>query len=86
MGIKMLELGISQAQMQFTKILNQTILILDKKTHQKKAVLLPYDEYSKLVKQAATKETLQDGSFSKFVGILDSEFKTQDTKYQEIVK
>ena len=30
-GIKMLELGISQAQTQFTQILNQTVLIVDKK-------------------------------------------------------
>ncbi len=82
----MLELGISQAQAQFTKILNQSTLILDKKTHQKKAVILPYDEYSKLIKQSATKESLSSGCFSKFVGILDQNFQIDDAKYQEIVK
>jgi hypothetical protein len=38
----MLELGISQAQTQFTQLLNQTVLIIDKKAHNKKAVILPY--------------------------------------------
>lgn len=82
----MLELGISQAQAQFTKILNQSTLILDKKTRQKKAVILPYEEYSKLVKQSATKESLKNGGFSKFVGVLSQDFQTDDAKYQEIVK
>lgn len=31
----MLELGISQAQAQFTKLLTQTVFIVDKKAHQK---------------------------------------------------
>jgi len=29
----MLELGISQAQTQFTQLLNQSVLIIDKKAH-----------------------------------------------------
>lgn len=33
----MLELGISQAQAQFTKLLTQTVFIVDKKAHQKKS-------------------------------------------------
>ena len=82
----MLELGISQAQAQFTKILNQSTLILDKKTRQKKAVILPYEEYSKLIKQSATKESLKNGAFNKFVGVLSQDFQTDDAKYQEIVK
>ena len=48
----MLELGISQAQTQFTQILNQTVLIVDKKAHNKKAVILPYDEYKRLISTA----------------------------------
>jgi hypothetical protein len=82
----MLELGISQAQAQFTKILTQTVFIVDKKAHQKKAVILPYEEYERLLKQSIKKENLEDGSFNKFVGILDNKFETGDEKYKEIVK
>ncbi len=83
----MLELGISQAQAQFTQILNQTVLITDKKAHQKKAVILPYEEYVSLLARASSKmKNLDDGIFSQFVGILDNNFKTSDMKYNEIVK
>lgn len=83
----MLELGISQAQSQFTQLLNQTVLIVDKKAHHKKAVILPYEEYTNLLARASNNnETLQDGVFSQFVGVLDDDFKTDDTKYNEIVK
>jgi hypothetical protein len=82
----MLELGISQAQTQFTQLLNQTVLIIDKKAHNKKAVILPYDEYMTLVARAANNnKTLKDGIFSKFIGILDNDFKTSDIKYNELV-
>ena len=82
----MLELGISQAQAQFTKLLTQTVFIVDKKAHQKKAVILPYEEYERLVKQSIRKENLEEGSFNKFVGILDNKFKVDDEKYKAIVK
>jgi len=82
----MLELGISQAQAQFTKLLTQTVFIVDKKAHQKKAVIMPYEEYEKLLKQSIRKENLEEGSFNKFVGILDDEFATDDEKYKAIVK
>lgn len=82
----MLELDISQAQIQFTKLLTQTVFILDKKAHQKKAVIMPYSEYKKLIKQASSKESLSDGGFNKFIGILDNNFKIDDEKYNEIVK
>ncbi|MFP4333212.1 MAG: hypothetical protein ACLFQJ_07910 [Campylobacterales bacterium] len=82
----MLELGISQAQAQFTKLLTQTVFIVDKKAHQKKAVIMPYDEYEKLIKQTSTKESLQNGSFNDFVGILGKDFKSDDEKYKKIVK
>ena len=82
----MLELGISQAQAQFTKLLSQTVMIVDKKAHKKKAVIMPYEEYEKLIRQARTKEDLEQGSFNQFVGILDNTFKTDDIKYNEIVK
>ncbi len=82
----MLELGISQAQAQFTKLLNQTVFIVDKKAHQKKAVIMPYAEYEKLIKQASTKESLQSGSFNQFVGILDNDFQSDDERYQRVVE
>lgn len=82
----MLELGISQAQAQFTKLLTQTVFIVDKKAHQKKAVILPYEEYERLIKASIGREDLQDGSFNKFVGVLDNNFKTDNIKYQEILK
>ena len=81
-GIKMLELGISQAQAQFTQILNQTVLIVDRKAHHKKAVILPYDEYMNLITYIPKSDK---GSFSKFVGVLDNDFKTNDAKYNEII-
>lgn len=86
MEIDMLELGISQAQSQFTKILNKLVVIVDKKSHRKKAVILPYEEYQALVKQAADKEELKKGSFSKFAGMLDDSFQTDDARYNAIVK
>lgn len=85
-GVTMLELGISQAQAQFTKLLSQTVVIIDKKAHQKKAVILPYEEYERLVKQSTTKESLSTGSFNQFVGILDNDYKTDDEKYKRVVQ
>ena len=81
----MLELGISQAQAQFTKLLTQTVFIVDKKAHQKKAVIMPYEEYEKLIKNSIKKE-LEEGSFNQFVGILDNNFKIDDEKYEAILK
>ncbi len=82
----MLELGISQAQAQFTKILNQTVIIVDKKANHKKAVIMPYEEYNLLVSKVSDKESLKNGTFSKFVGILDKNFETNDIKYKEIIE
>jgi len=82
----MLELGISQAQTQFTQLLTKTVLIVDKKAHRNKAVILPYDEYQKLLSRAsANTTTLDEGVFSQFVGILDDNYKTDDAKYNAIV-
>lgn len=47
---------------------------------------MPYSEYEKLVKQASLKESLSNDGFNKFVGILDNSFKTDDEKYNEIIK
>ena len=82
----MMELGISQAQAQFTKLLNQTVTIVDKKSNHKKAVILPYDDYISLLTRVDNKVSQHTGKFDKFVGILDDNFKTSDIKYNEIVK
>lgn len=82
----MMEIGVAQAQAQFTQLLSQTVFVLDKKTQQKKAVIMPYSEYERLIESASKKADLKDGSFSKFVGVLDNNFKTDDEKYNEIVK
>ena len=83
----MLELGISQAQVQFTKILSETVFIIDKKARKKKAVILPYEEYEKLLQRAKiNSEDLEHGSFNHFIGIFDKNFKTDDPKYKAIVE
>ena len=82
----MLELGIAQAQARFTKILDQTVFIVDKKAHKKRAVIMPYEEYEKLIKKSVSKDNFKEGSFNKFVGILDNKFVTNDEKYNAIVK
>ncbi len=82
----MLELGISQAQTQFTQLLNKTVLIVDKKAHHKKAVILPYEEYKSLIARAtANNSNTNNSSFSKFVGILNNNYETNDIKYNEII-
>jgi len=81
----MLELGISQAQSQFTQLLTQQVLIVDKKAHHKKAVILPYEEYKRLITKA-NGDTADSSVFSKFVGILDNQYKTDDSKYNDIIK
>lgn len=82
----MLELEISQVKTRLTELLSQTVYVLDAHAKERKAVLLPYAEYKSLLAKAAIKEELSKGAFNKFVGILDSSFKTQDEKYQEILK
>ena len=60
--------------------------MVEKKEHQKKAVIMPYKEYERLLKNSIKKESLEKGSFNKFVGILDNNFKIDDEKYEAIVK
>lgn len=84
-GVRVLELSISQAQAQFTKLLNKTSIIVDKKSNIKKAVIIPYEEYRALLKRAAKTSSTKDDGFEKFIGMLDSNFKTEDEKYNRIV-
>ena len=60
--------------------------MVEKKEHQKKAVIMPYQEYERLIKNSIKKENLAEGSFNKFVGILDNNFTIDDEKYEAIVK
>ena len=80
----MIELGISQVQAQFTKLLSQSVLIVDKKSRKKKAVILPYEEYERLLKQSET-ATRNEGTFDRFVGVLDDHFATDDERYNRII-
>ena len=81
----MLELGISQAQSQFTKLLSKTAVIIDRKSNIKKAVMMPYKEYSRLLKLANQNKENDNGIFNQFIGTLDTNFKTDDEKYHRIV-
>ena len=82
----MLELGISQAQSQFTKLLSKTAVIIDKKSNIKKAVIMPYEEYSHLLKLAHQNKEGDNGIFNQFIGTLDTDFKVDDEKYHRIVE
>ncbi len=81
----MLELGISQAQSQFTKLLNKTVIVVDKKSHKKKAVIIPYDEYLQIVKKNISQDKIQNGVFNQFAGILDNNMQIDDEKYNRIL-
>ncbi len=81
----MLELGVSQAQAQFTKLLNKKVMIIDKKTNIKKAVILPYDEYMQLIAKTKSKKKVKNGIFNKYIGLLDKDFKSDDEKYNRIL-
>ena len=60
--------------------------MVEKKEHKKKAVIMPYEKYEKIIKNSIKKDSLENGSFNKFVGILDNNFKIDDEKYEAIVK
>jgi len=81
----MLELGISQAQSQFTKLLTQTVLVVDKKAHVKKAVIIPYEEYKQLLYKSKSKDEVREGVFNQFIGVLDNGFSSDDEKYNRII-
>ena len=60
--------------------------MVEKKEHQKKAVIMPYKEYEKLIKNSIKKDSWEKGSVNKFVGIVYNNFKIDDEKYEAIVK
>ena len=52
----------------------------------KKAVILPYDDYVSLLTRVNNKINPNTSGFDKFVCISDDNFKTSDTKYSAIIK
>lgn len=82
----MLIVSVSEAQKQFSKIINKPTLIIDQKKSSKKAVILPYDVYQELLKQSITKASLATSGFADFVGVLNKDFKTKDKKYHQVIK
>lgn len=79
----MQNLSVSQAQKQFTSILSIPTVIIDKKSHIKKAVILPYETYQRLIALTKKKPKVDINSF---VGILSNDFSTEDRRYNHIVK
>ncbi len=82
----MKELSVSQAQKQFTSLLSEVTTIVDKKSHRKKAVLIPYDLYEKLVDKKVNKSPKKKRALDEFVGLLSNDFETDDEKYNAIIK
>ncbi len=82
----MKELSVSQAQKQFTSLLSEVTTIVDKKSHRKKAVLIPYDLYEKLVNKKESKSPVNKMELDEFVGLLSDDFETDDARYNAIIK
>ena len=80
----MLELSVSQAQKQLTSILSETTLVIDKKRHIKKAVIMPYEAYEKLLKNARPDH--HSKKLDDFIGILSNSFESNDMRYNDIIK
>jgi len=84
----MKELSVSQAQKQFTSLLSEPeiTIIIDKKSHIKKAVLMPYSLYEKLISKKESLVHKEKFELEQFVGLLSDDFKTDDAKYNAIIK
>jgi hypothetical protein len=82
----MLELGVAEAQKSFLKILNRPTTVVDKKSNVKKAVILPYDEYQKLIRKNMREIVFEeDDEINQFVGMISKDFKTDDIRYNKII-
>jgi len=85
----MIEMGIAEVQNKFTKLLSTAVTIVDKKSHKKKAVILPYDMYEKLARtQRREKVFRDDAELDAFIGLLEGadELDTTDERYKAIMK
>ena len=63
----------------------ETSIVVDKKSKVKKAVIMPYAEYQKLLRNQKKSPTTQ-GAFDEFVGTLSDSFDTDDLRYKKILK
>ncbi len=79
----MLSLSVSQAQRQFTSLLSEVTTVIDKKSNIKKAVILPYEMYEKLIEN---RSKFVKSELDGLRGILSSDFETDDERYNDIVK
>lgn len=79
----MLCLSVSQAQRKFTSLLGEVTTVIDKRSNIKKAVILPYDMYVKLIEN---KESTAKSELDGLRGILSADFETEDERYNDIVK
>ena len=85
----MIEMGIAEVQTKFTKLLSTPVTIVDKKSHIKRAVILPYNVYEKLAKLEQKERVFQeDKELESFVGLLKDKklLDSDDERYKAIVK
>ena len=84
----MKELSVSEAQKQFTSLLSGTGIttIVDKKSHLKKAVLMPYAIYEKLLASANINDNHAAQELDQFVGLFSEALVTDDARYNAIIK
>ena len=80
----MVKLTTSQLKEQIDQLLKIGAII--EENSEKKAVLLPYDEYEILMKEAIIKKRLPQSFFNQFVGILESDLVVDDLLYKSILK
>lgn len=88
-GYTMIEMGIAEVQNKFTKLLSTPVIIVDKKSHKKKAVILPYDMYEKLARtQRREKVFRDDAELDAFIGLLEGadNLDTEDERYKNIMQ
>ena len=85
----MIEMGIAEVQSKFTKLLSTAITIVDKKSHKKKAVILPYEMYEKLARtQRKEKVFRDDAELDAFLGLLEGadRLDVEDERYKAIIQ
>jgi hypothetical protein len=85
----MIEMGISEVQRQFTKLLSKPITIVDKKSYKKRAVILPYGMYEELTREYNKSKVFEeDKELDAFVGILKGAdiLDSDDERYKAIIK
>ena len=85
----MIEMGISEVQSQFTKLLSKPVTIVDKKSHKKRAVILPYGMYEELIREHRKSRVFEeDKELDAFVGILKGadSLDIDDKRYKAIIK